>query len=191
MINSYKDYMAYLEADKKALRVTSSFRDRFFHPIWKYQKLLRKLEYYMNCKKGICSKIALLCLRYKFQKESIKLGFSISPNSCEAGLELGHYGDIVINGKARIGQNCTIAGCGVLIGEDLKNPAAPTIGDNCYIGPGVKIIGAITIAEGVTIAANAVVTKDIIEAYSTHGGIPAKKISDNSIKSPALLAPVL
>ncbi len=184
MINNYEEYKSYLEADKKALRVTDSLRDRFFHPIWKYQKLLRKLEYYINCKKGFCSKVILLCLRYKFQKESIRLGFSISPNSCDRGLELGHYGDIVINGKARIGQNCTIAGAGVLIGEDLKNPNAPIIGDNCYIGPGAKIIGAITIAEGVTISANAVVTKNITEPYTTHGGIPAKKLSDNSVKSP-------
>ena len=174
--------MEYLNADKRALRVGDSFRDKFFHPIWKYQKLLRTLEYYMNCKRGFISKIVLLFLRYKFQKESIKLGFSISPNSCDMGLELGHYGDIIVNGKAKIGKNCTIAGAGILIGEDLKNPNAPTIGNNCYIGPGAKIIGNITIAEGTTIAANAVVIKNIIEPYTTYGGIPAKKISDKSVK---------
>lgn len=182
MISSHEEYIAYLAADKKALRVSDSLRDRFFHPIWNYQKLLRRLEYYMNCKKGFCAKITMLCLRYRFQKESVRLGFSISPNSCREGLELGHWGDIVINGKAKIGQNCTIAGAGVLIGEDLKNPDAPIIGDNCYIGPGAKIIGAVEVAEGVTIAANAVVTKNITEPYTTHGGIPAKKISDSSVK---------
>ena len=184
MINNYEDYQTYLEADKKALRATSSLRDRLFHPIWGYQKQLRKLEYYINCKKGFLSKIYLLCLRYKFQKASIRLGFSISPNSCAKGLELGHYGDIVINGKARLGESCTVAGSGVLIGEDLKNPSAPIIGDNCYIGPGVKIIGAIRIANGVTIAANSVVVHDINEPYITVGGIPAKKISDKSVKKP-------
>ncbi len=183
MINNIKDYKAYLEADKKALRATSSLRDRLFHPIWEYQKLLRKMEYYLNCKKGFFSRVYLFYLRYKFQKISIRLGFSISPNSCGMGLELGHYGDIVINGKARIGKNCTIAGSGVLIGEDLKNPAAPIIGDDCYIGPGAKIIGAIRVADGVTIAANSVVVHDVDEPYITVGGIPAKKISDRSVKS--------
>lgn len=181
MINNYSDYVYFLNADKKALGVTDSFRDRFFHPIWKYQKLLRTFEYYLNCKKGFFDKIILLYLRYKFQKESVKLGFSISPNSCESGLQLGHYGDIVINGKAKIGKNCVIAGAGVLIGENLKDPNAPVIGENCYIGPGAKIIGPVFIAKGVTIAANAVVTKSITEPYTTHGGIPAKKISDHSI----------
>jgi serine O-acetyltransferase len=182
VIRSKADYKAYLAADKAALRVTDSLRDRFFHPIWNYQKLLRLLEYRLNCKHGLLSKPYTLWVRYKFQKESVRLGFSISPNSCGKGLELGHYGDIVINGKARIGKNCTIAGAGVLIGEDLKNPSAPIIGDNCYIGPGAKIIGGVRIAEGVTIAANAVVVHDIIEPYTTVGGIPAKKISDSSVK---------
>lgn len=182
MITNKQEYLEYLAADKAALRVTDSLRDRFFHPIWKYQKLLRLLEYRLNCKKGLLSKPCTLWIRYKFQKESVRLGFSISPNSCGKGLALGHYGDIVINGKARIGDNCTIAGAGVLIGEDLKNPNAPIIGDNCYIGPGVKIIGGVQIAQGVTVAANAVVVHDVTEPYITVGGIPARKISDSSVK---------
>lgn len=185
MIRSKADYEAYLAADKAALRVSDSLRDRFFHPIWNYQKLLRLLEYRLNCKHSILSKPCTLWIRYKFQKESVRLGFSISPNSCEAGLELGHYGDIVINGKARIGKNCTVAGAGVLIGEDLESGKAPIIGDNCYIGPGAKIIGGVKITDGVTIAANAVVVHDVTEAYTTVGGIPARKISDNSVKKKA------
>ncbi len=185
MIRNRADYEAYLAADKAALRVLDSLRDRFFHPIWKYQKLLRLLEYRLNCKHGILSKPYTLWVRYKFQKESVRLGFSISPNSCEAGLELGHYGDMVINGKASIGGNCTIAGAGVLIGEDIASGKAPIIGKNCYIGPGAKIIGGVAIADGVTIAANAVVVDDVNEPYITVGGIPARKISDNSVKKKA------
>jgi len=182
MIIDKKEYLEYLAADKKALRVGDGFRDRYFHEIWKFQKLLRLLEYRLNCKNSFFSKFYTLWIRYRFQQASLRLGFSISPNSCGAGLELGHYGDIVINGKARIGKNCTIAGAGVLIGEDLKNPDAPVIGDNCYIGPGAKIIGAVHIAEGVTVAANAVVTKSVEDPYITVGGIVAVKISNSSIK---------
>jgi serine O-acetyltransferase len=143
---------------------------------------MRLLEYRINCKNGRFSKLFNLWIRYRFQKQSLKLGFSISPNTCGMGLELGHYGDIVINGKARIGKNCTIAGAGVLIGGNLKNPSAPIIGDNCYIGPGVKIIGAIYIAEGVTVAANYVVIYDVTEPYVTVGGMPAQRISKFSVK---------
>jgi serine O-acetyltransferase len=185
VITNKQEYLEYLAADKAALRVTDSLRDRCFHEIWKFQKLLRLLEYRLNCKHSVLSKPCTLWIRYKFQKQSVKLGFSISPNSCSKGLELGHYGDIVINGKASIGDNCTIAGAGVLIGEDLKNPTAPIIGDNCYIGPGAKIIGAVRIADGVTVAANAVVVHDANEPYTTVGGIPARKISDSSVKKKA------
>lgn len=182
MIKNKHDYIEFLEADKKALRATDSIRDILFHEIWTYQKLLRKVEYYTNCKTSLIGKLVGFYWRWRFKVHSIKLGFSISPNSCDIGLELGHYGDIVINGKARIGKNCTIAGAGVLIGENLITKEAPIIGDNCYIGPGAKIIGGVKIANNVTVAANAVVTKDVLESNITVGGIPAKKISDKSIK---------
>lgn len=185
MITKQQDYLAYLAADKAALRVTGSLRDKYFHEIWRFQKLLRLLEYRINCKNDVSSKLITLWVRYIFQKQSLKLGFSISPNSCDLGLELGHYGDIIINGKSRIGKNCTIAGAGVLIGENLKHSSAPIIGDNCYIGPGAKIIGAVHIAEGVTVAANAVVIHDVTEPYITVGGIPAYKISEFSVKKRA------
>jgi serine O-acetyltransferase len=183
MIKSKADYTRYLEADKRELHVSDSFRDRFFHEIWNYQKLLRRLEYYINCRHDLFGRIYCLYLRFRFKSASIRLGFSISPNSCGAGLSLGHYGDIVINGKARLGANCTVAGAGSLIGEHLLSGEAPIIGDNCYIGAGAKVIGGVRIAEGVTIAANAVVTRDVTESYITVGGIPAVKISDYSIES--------
>lgn len=47
------------------------------------------------------------------------------------------------------------------------------------------LVGAVRIAEGVTIAANAVVVRDIDEPYITVGGIPARKISDSSVKKKA------
>ena len=185
MILSKADYLEYLEADKKALGVKGGLFDLLFHEIWGFQRLLRLLEYRINCKKGALSKPYTLFVRYRFRQKSVRLGFSISPNSCGKGLCLGHYGDIVINGKARIGKNCTIAGAGVLIGEDLRSGEAPVIGDSCYIGPGAKIIGGATIANGVTVAANGVVVKDISEPFITVGGIPAVKISDRSVKTKA------
>ena len=35
------------------------------------------------------------------------------------------------------------------------------VGDNCYVGPGATILGPIKIGNNVTIAAGAVVTKDV------------------------------
>ena len=42
------------------------------------------------------------------------------------------------------------------------------------------MIGAVRIADDVAVGANAVVTKDILEAGTTWAGAPAKKISDKS-----------
>lgn len=71
---------------------------------------------------------------------------------------------IFISNKAVIGKNNVIfhqvtIGSNTL--KDTKNPGAPVIGDNCYIGAGAKIIGGIKIGNNVRIGANAVVTKDI------------------------------
>jgi serine O-acetyltransferase len=64
--------------------------------------------------------------------------------------------------------------------EAGKADAAPTIGDNCYLGPGAKIFGPITIGPSTVVGANAVVNKSFPEGNQTLGGIPAKKISDKS-----------
>ena len=55
------------------------------------------------------------------------------------------------------------------------------IGDNCYIGPGVKIVKPVKIGNNVVIGANAVVNKDIPDNTMV-AGIPAKAIKKfNSI----------
>ena len=64
--------------------------------------------------------------------------------------------------------------------EAGKSTDAPTIGDNCYIGPGVKMFGKIVIGDNVAIGANAVVNKSFPEGNATLGGIPAKVISQKS-----------
>ena len=45
--------------------------------------------------------------------------------------------------------------------DDSKNKGYPTIGRNCYIGVGAKIIGNVIIGNNVRIGANTVVTKDV------------------------------
>lgn len=69
----------------------------------------------------------------------------------------GLYG-IVVSHNAKIGKNATIFHQ-VTIGEG--NGGAPTIGDNCVIGAGAKIIGKVTIGNNVKIGANCVVVDDV------------------------------
>ena len=65
----------------------------------------------------------------------------------------------------------------VLIGK--KSPEIKecpiSIGDDCYISTGITILGPISIGNNVTIAAGAVVTKDIPDNCIV-AGIPAKII---------------
>ena len=50
MIKSREDYMHYLESDRIALGRTGK-RPRINDETWKFERLLRRLEYYINCKK--------------------------------------------------------------------------------------------------------------------------------------------
>ena len=86
-------------------------------------------------------------------------------NSIDGPLNFVHgtYG-IFISGGAVIGKNCTIyqqvtIGSNMLV--DSKGFGSPTIGDNCLIGAGAKIIGKIKIGKNCRIGANAVVTTNL------------------------------
>lgn len=182
MIDSKSKYAEFLYKDRVSLGLTDlTLKHILFNEIYQYQYLLRTIEYYINCKKNWYHKPVYYFYKYLFKKWSLKLGFSISPNCFDSGLCIGHYGYIVINGRVKIGKNCSI-NPGVVLGENHFDGSVPTLGDDIYIAPGVKIIGNVSIANGVTLAANTVVTKDILEPYTTWGGIPAKKISERSIK---------
>lgn len=86
---------------------------------------------------------------------------------------IDHFGDIIISGYAKIGDNVTLRN-GVTIGlKHESNPAAPTIGNNVNIGAGAKILGPITIGDNVDIGANAVVITDV-PSNSVAVGVPAK-----------------
>lgn len=190
MIKNKKDYKYYLEQDKiangknnKSLNILHYLG--FGEAIWVFLVLLRKLEYIKNCKKGILSKIYYKILYYFFIKHSMKLGFSIPLNVLGSGISIAHRGTIVINSNAKIGKNCRIHVC-VNIGAHKGK--APVIGDEVYIAPGAKIFGDIHIAKGIAIGANAVVNKSFQEESITIGGIPSKKISNESSKE---LIPIL
>ncbi|MFK5893313.1 MAG: serine acetyltransferase [Pseudomonadota bacterium] len=91
------------------------------------------------------------------------------------GCKIGHRGiGVVINKDAVIGNDVLIR-AHVTIGKKDSNSPAPVIGNKVVLGDGSKIIGNITIGDGVVVGANAVVVKDI-EKNSIVGGVPAKLI---------------
>jgi len=187
MILSKFDYKEYLTADRKALGrdLYSSVKriKNIISPdyIFRFQKLLRKTEFYNNCKKSFFGRVRWLLLLYRFRRLSLKLGFTIPLNVFGPGLAIVHYGTIIVSNKSRIGKNCRI-NAGTNIGASGGSDLAPQMGDNIYIAPGAKIYGDIVIANNVAIAANSVVNKSFLEENILIGGIPAKKLKKIDIR---------
>ncbi|MCL1632285.1 serine acetyltransferase [Sporolactobacillus sp. CPB3-1] len=184
MIKSKTDYLHYLKEDQKALGAFTKhpvFSDNMMilltDPCWKFEKLMRKLEYWTNCKTRLIDKPYLWILRKKYQRLSIRLGFSIPINIFEEGLCIGHYGSVVVSRHAKVGRYCTIHSCVNIGGTPDKKSA--TIGDYCFIGPGAKLFNDITLADHIKIGANSVVNKSFHEKGVTIAGVPAKIVSRN------------
>lgn len=179
MISSKADFLRHREADRVALR-----RERSIHmaydEVWKFQRLLRRMEYMMNCHKdrGVFGRIAYKYWSLRFHYQSVRCGFDIPPNVFGPGLSIAHRGTIVVHPLARIGANCRIHVDVVIGTRPGPKDLVPTLGDNIYIGPGAKLFGAITIGHNTAIGANSVVNRDFPEGDCTIAGAPARKISD-------------
>lgn len=183
MIDSKKAYQYYLEQDRIALGRKKDRRPQLFgDEIWKFEILLRKLEYDMNCRSGLMAGMVGKYHKFRFHRLSVRLGMTIPPNVFGPGLSIPHYGTIVVHGNVRAGRNCRLQE-GVTIGATNGSHEAAVIGDNCYFGSGAKVIGAVHIADDVAVGANAVVTADIEESGTTWAGAPARKISGRNSHS--------
>ncbi len=178
MIKSKADYKKYIAEDKRALGISRNRPKAVIDSIWKFQILLRKCEYYINCRNDFAGKIIAKLYKLRYTLLARKLGFSVPFNAFGYGLSIAHYGMLTVNQNAKIGNYCRVHE-GVTIGATGGSPDSATIGDRVFIGSGAKIIGKVKIADGVAIGAGAVVVKDILEPNTTWGGVPAKKISDN------------
>jgi serine O-acetyltransferase len=179
VIRSQEDYQFYLEADKLALEIDHP-RPRWLRDeVWRFQRLLRAVEFHMNCRNELWWRPYYWFLRWRFKELSCRYGFTIPPNVFGPGLAIAHRGTIVVNDHVRVGANCRLHVC-VNIGTAAgsQSPTPPRIGDNVYIGPGAKIFGDVEIADDVVVGANAVVNRSCTEKGVTIGGVPARKISD-------------
>ena len=177
MIKTKSDLKRYVQADYQ--------RQQMKHPLWarltygehdltrRYLCTLRHLEYYKNNRINIFNKLLYAYYFLRYRRSCMKTGMYIMPNTCAKGLLLPHPGFVRIASYCRIGKNCTILPM-VLFGK--KQPGIDCsieVGDDCYISTGVTILGPVKIGNNVTVAAGAVVTKDIPDNCVV-GGIPAK-----------------
>lgn len=122
---------------------------------------------------------------YKFMEKIVEVLTGIEL-PCEvpvgANFRIDHFGDIIISGYARFGDNCIVRN-GVTVGlKNIEEKAAPSIGSNVSIGAGAKILGNITIGNNVDIGANAVVLVSVPD-NSIAVGIPARIIPKKNSQS--------
>lgn len=119
---------------------------------WMYY--MRKASYYQNKKNpSFVDKIYRVYSSFVFQYLSLRFGFSIGMNVFGYGLVIPHYGTIVVNSGVRAGNYCVLH-TSTCIGGSGKH-----IGDALYLASGAKIMGTLTLGDGVSIAANSLVNK--------------------------------
>lgn len=171
MITNKELLQLYLDADKFALGINRKCPIPFIDAVWIYERTLRYYEYHKNVGNKIISCICAYLLTIRGER----LGFSISGNCFGPGLRINHYGLLTVNAKSHIGKWCDIHQ-GVNIGENgyinedgIFVSEVPTIGNNCFIGPGAKLFGKCNIGNNVRIGANAVIIKDIPDNSVVYG----------------------
>lgn len=187
VIKTRKELREFLKSDKEIYirpslkkRLTDIFLVRENYQLYRFVKDMRYTQYYTtNMRKSIFYKLMYLYYSRRYNKKCIKYGLMIGPMAFDKGLCIYHMGNIVINNLCSIGRNCKLHGSNC-IGNSRRKDDCPTIGNNVRLGVGAKVIGDISIADNVTIAAGAVVTKSCYEEGVTLAGVPAQIIKKPS-----------
>lgn len=144
-----------------------------------------RLAHFIYCKiKWQPFRLLFLMLFLLWQKVvEITTGISI-PASARIGhsFYIGHFGGIIINANAVIGNNCSISQ-GVTIGVSGRGEkrGTPIIGDKVYVGANAVISGNITIGNEVLIGACSLVNESFPD-NSVVLGVPAIIISQKGSK---------
>lgn len=105
-------------------------------------------------------------------------GIEIHPGAqIGRGFFIDHGMGVVIGETSIIGDDVTLYQ-GVTLGGTSLEPGKrhPTLGDNVIVGAGAKVLGPITLGNGVRVGSNAVVVKDVA-AGTVVVGIPAKAVT--------------
>lgn len=102
------------------------------------------------------------------------------------GTYLGHYGPIIVNNGAVIGEGCNISHL-VTIGAGGHGAKAgvPVIGDHVYIATGAVVVGHITVGNRAGIGANCVVAQDIPAGAVVR---PATVVVKEDVKTQTVMA---
>ena len=165
MIISKNDLKFYIAADRimNGFSERKSLRERLVNCVDKpvggailsYLRALRTYSYYKNTIKSKFSWRMLLMLLWhrRWNKMSIKLGYSIGPNSVGYGVVLPHHGTIVVNENALIGNFAVLHTSTCIAGGEKQ------IGDFFYMSSGSQVVGSLVLGDNVSVAAHSLVNK--------------------------------
>jgi serine O-acetyltransferase len=97
---------------------------------------------------------------------------------------IDHGMGVVIGETTEIGDDCTLYH-GVTLGGTSWNKGKrhPTLGNDVVIGAGAKVLGPISIGDGVRIGSNAVVLKSVHD-NNTVVGVPGRVVTKGAILEP-------
>lgn len=179
MIRTKEDLKEYIAADRKVQNMQYPFWAGLTNGenaiIRRYMTTLRKAEYHKN-KKSHLNKLFYCFYFFRYRKMCVKYNLHIALNTVGKGVHIVHLGYVKLSAHTHIGNNCTLLPM-VLFGRKSPDIANPNIyvGDNCYISTGVTVLGPVRIGNNVTVAAGAVVVKDIPD-NAVVAGVPAEVI---------------
>lgn len=144
-----------------------------FHPGVVAVILFRISDYLHRRGMRLVPKLIGLFIFY-YAKHEVHPGAAIGP-----GLVLPDIGGVGIPAFTTIGKNCTFMGRALLTvggieGIDLSKDRLH-IGDDCVIGPGARILGAITLADGAQLMPNTVVITSFTKYGALISGIPGRR----------------
>ena len=118
-----------------------------------------------------------LLARIVSQYSRHRTGIEIHPAAVIApGVFIDHGMGVVIGETAEVGAG-TVIYQGVTLGGTGKQTGKrhPTVGENCVISAGAKVLGDITIGDCAKVGAGAVVLRDV-PAHATVVGVPARVV---------------
>ncbi len=109
------------------------------------------------------NKIIINFLKFILRHYQFKFGYQIHPSTkIGKGFIISHFGPIIINSNAVLGENCNV-NSGVVIGSAGRNnkKGVPSLSDRVWVGSNAIIIGGINIGNDVLIAPGTFINKDI------------------------------
>lgn len=155
--------------------------------------LIYRLNRYLYFKNNALCKVLIRLLRYV---EFHYCHNEIEPNAVIGpGLVLSDFGGVGLSHVNVIGKNVTFLGKATPTLGAMEDVEAGVdkirIGDYCVIGPNVRIVNNVEIANGVQMKANSVIMSSITREGAVVSGFPAKQISHVSMETLIGWSPLL